>query len=468
MNRKQLEHELEHSKQPEAVLPQALNVIACDYYRYASVQLAMNYYNYYEMMTENQADHIDALFVQASDLIRENILSGFDPVIREKSVKKIDELRNHVLSVMQKLTAFADQFAIHEYILNRIEKSFDETEDDMDNDAAINDILGQIFCDKDQMMIQTRIRTMLSQLPIRMTKNRFFDMLKDSLSAYEGSNVSTVEDYLYMLRSAAGLAQENETKISDCDIEELSAYLKQIETLDPNEVTKEEFDHNSAVLAAAVAIIQQSTDRYFTLQEMINPLYVMILTRPYVSTEAENCLKELLPILSGVETAVRNNTCQSIEDEILDHFEVTEGKLEQYVEALQSDEAMLDSMNLSYQELIEALMLKPEFTCLTLARKLCSNSVFIDLGREETSLKADAVYLNQQYAVMTASLEEVLKTRNKMYNRAVIAAVLREMPVMFSNVDEVKDYIKNSLAGCKDYAEKAASVELFLRAVEDN
>jgi hypothetical protein len=48
----------------------------------------------------------------------------------------------------------------------------------------------------------------------------------------------------------------------------------------------------------------------------------------------------------------------------------------------------------------------------------------------------------------------------------MIAVALREMPVLFHSMDEVRDYIKNSLSGCHDVAEKIASIELFFAAIE--
>jgi hypothetical protein len=40
------------------------------------------------------------------------------------------------------------------------------------------------------------------------------------------------------------------------------------------------------------------------------------------------------------------------------------------------------------------------------------------------------------------------------------------MPVLFGSMEEVRDYIKNSLSGCHDVAEKLASIELFFAAIE--
>src|SRR5690606_18176779 len=52
-----------------------------------------------------------------------------------------------------------------------------------------------------------RIKEIIGQLPIRITKSKYFDILAESLSIYKGSDIASVENYIYMLKSSAMLFQ---------------------------------------------------------------------------------------------------------------------------------------------------------------------------------------------------------------------------------------------------------------------
>ena len=58
-------------------------------------------------------------------------------------------------------------------------------------------------------------------------------------------------------------------------------------------------------------------------------------------------------------------------------------------------------------------------------------------------------------------LKEVLEEGSRLRNRAVMAAVLKELPVYFNNHTEVMNYVRNSLASCRDEKEKKISIELL-------
>ena len=63
-------------------------------------------------------------------------------------------------------------------------------------------------------------------------------------------------------------------------------------------------------------------------------------------------------------------------------------------------------------------------------------------------------------------LEESLKGRSKTYNRAVMAAVLKELPVFFNSHTEVMNYVLHSLKNCSAEWEKRGAVEMFRRMLE--
>lgn len=467
INRRQLQHNIENQKDIQETIPVAINMIASDYYVYSALQFTMNFYNYYELTCEQSVVETDTIFEMLNHLVEQTLLSDFDGQVREEAIKQIDCLRTQIIKIMGELTSFADKFAIYEYILNRLEKNYDDNLEDIDNDLVTKDMMETIFSDNDQVLINARIRSMLSQLPVRMTKNRFFDMLKDSLSIYEGSDLSSVDDFLYMVRSASGLAVSKEqVSVTSDSIKYLSESLEKLESYDFIMLSPEKFKEASDLLTLAVEKIQNITDRYFSLQEVINAYYCMLLNQPYISCEAQKEADTLLGIIRAIVNSNKEDKRISLEDEIVEQFEYTEGKLEQYLSYISNAEAMIDHINLSNQDLISSLMLSQQFTALQLSKSLSSNSVFIDLHEEKRDGKVDTLYLSKKFNELIEEFTSLLEKNKKLYNRAVIASVLRELPVLFNSKEEVENYIKNALAGCHDISEKVSSIELFYSACE--
>lgn len=467
LNRKQIEHNIEKQKDLPEMIPAALNIIGSDYYSYSVLQFSMHLYNYYEMTCEKQVEETDTIFSMILRVAERMMLHSFDGQAREEAVREIDAVRTDILGIMHQLTAYTDRFAIYEYILNRLEKNYEDELEDIDNDAVTKDIMQAIFADKDQVAINSKIRAMLSQLPIRMTKNRFFDMLNDSLSIYEGSDLDSVDDFIYMIRTASGLDTDKGTAVvATPETGILSKYLGQLETMNLTMMSKEDFKQAQDILALAVEKIQAVTDRYYSLQEVVNAFYCALLNQPYASREAENEVSSLLDILQVIVEQAKKGTSQSLEDAIVDKFESTEGKLETLSEYISKDEGTLDVLEQSNRELMESLMLNAQYTALQLSKKLTGNSSFIDLHAQKKEGTADKAYLSQQFNELTKEYLELLGSHHKLYNRAVIAAALRELPVLFKTMQEVEDYVKGALAGCHDVSEKIASIELFQSACE--
>ena len=62
-----------------------------------------------------------------------------------------------------------------------------------------NDIMHYILSDKDNVSINGRISEMVGQLPIRMSKVRFYDHIKDAFTLYHGAQKQTIDDFYYSL-----------------------------------------------------------------------------------------------------------------------------------------------------------------------------------------------------------------------------------------------------------------------------
>ena len=104
-------------------------------------------------------------------------------------------------------------------------------------------------------------------------------------------------------------------------------------------------------------------------------------------------------------------------------------------------------------------MLTVPFERLLMTCRLCGESTFADLIEENTSI--DDKYLEEVRSGFANDLEELLKNGGRLKNRAVIAQLLRELPVMLSSHTEVMEYVRQALNACTDSGEKQISMNLI-------
>ena len=79
--------------------------------------------------------------------------------------------------------AYTDAFELYEYILNRKEYGFEENVDEelekmfeeFDAEQFSAEVFNFIFADKDKVAVNAKIQQIVGQLPLRMTKARFYD-----------------------------------------------------------------------------------------------------------------------------------------------------------------------------------------------------------------------------------------------------------------------------------------------------
>lgn len=112
---------------------------------------------------------------------------------------------------MEQATAYTDCFQAYEYVLNRLEGRLipaGDTDGDRETDEErLAWIMRYITETGESAVINERIQMVVSQLPVRLTKQKFFALVGEGMAVYAGSPRKNVEDMLYILRSEALLNQ---------------------------------------------------------------------------------------------------------------------------------------------------------------------------------------------------------------------------------------------------------------------
>ena len=449
---RQLASDIKAMRAPEVALPELMNRMASAYGLLSLYNLAMELSMFAESKEEGRI-HPDKQTAELEEtlrrMIKETLLAPFSPEGYEHAILELSELRDRMIARMEMLTAYTDLFILYEYVMNRLEAVFEETETEvMDTDAVAREILQWIFSETEPATTNSRIKMMLSCLPVRMTKAKFLELVENAFSVYETSDASSVATFDYMLRSAAGMyAPKGMARTYG----KLDKVKKLFEEKSLSDLTTEEYAERKEALEKGTEYILNATECLSALQATANALLTVLLTRQYFTLSAEKeagrPMEILVSMIEGGE----------VHAEAL--FEGIEMDMERLSEEVTVLEPLMNLVSESMTGQIEGLMLSTVYHRILVAQRLNSGSAYASLT-EETEKEKKVSFAKVKQAFLE-DIKEVLETGSRVRNRAVMAEVLKELPVYFNNHTEVMNYVRNSLDSCRDEGEKKICVDLL-------
>lgn len=443
-------------------LPRYGTFMSRTYLEYAMIQLAMNLYTFQERKQENTGrdPYVEKAYDVIQKLTRRYVLDkNYDN--REKDRKDIHEIRSQITAKMRILTSYTDALQIYEYILNRLEYSYEIVDDEVDVDAYARKVFQYLFQDNDKMVVNSKIQMVVSQLPVRITKNRFYDILNESLKIYTGSECSTVDDFAETIRACSGLYKPEGF---DTEYPQLSKVLNTFEQLDYRNISREDWKNSMEQLAETASNIEEIVTDYLLLEEIVNELYAVMTAVIYVDEETKE-MGYAAKVLECVLEAMANET--AISETAEDCFFALEGAPEALSEKLMQGEGALFDIWSGEQELLKELELLEEYADLNLISKLLCNSIFIDLKPDSLEPEiADSIYINQVRDKLTEEFSRSFAGQDKWINRARMAMVLGNVPVFFNSQQEISDYLSYALEHCNNNSELKAVVAIIDEMME--
>ena len=437
------------------------------YNDYSFVRLSMNYFTYYEMVSEAESrdENLKEIMDSFNKIVSQGIIGSKSGLEWEKLVEDTDNIRNKVINIMKGLTSYADIFNIYEYCLNRVEYRFKDGSQFLkqtDEDLT-SEFLQYILKEQDNVVINSRISEVVRQLPMRMTKNKFFELLREGLKVYKGNSISGVEDFLYMIRTTALIEVSEYTELLSDDMKSIYNEFKNTKF---SQITKEKYDDLKAKTEFAVDYIMRSVNMYMLLAELINDVYVIILSSAYRMDESKDGII-CNAIIKKVNNMFSEKELSEIYDDITEDFIKLEGRQEALQTKFSSYEYVIDEVLDNHSDMLQSLMLEKVYNSLKRIMALESGSIFVEFYERNES-EADQQYIEKVTEELTEQLSRFFAENEKLVNRAVMAHVLSGLPVFFNNTEEIKSYIYNSLNGCSDTAEKSAVTEILRQLQQED
>lgn len=425
-------------------------------YQYSYVRLVLNYYTLFETISEhkNTADENIMVYCRRFDGLMRDYLSGKDVE------SELLNLREEIIHQAEILDSYNDCFDIYEYVLMREEGKFKDLELNVpDDETLISRLMDYIGSSGDMALVNVRIQEIVSHLPVRFTKQKFFSLVKEGLTAYMGASKTGLKELMYSLgrKSMAKLPAD-----MDKGHEQFYEVLEMFRHMDNSSMTLPVHEQQYIRLVYACSKLAEVREIYMLFQDIVNDFCVLTLARP----EAVVDVKEE-EFYSSMITEVLEKLCRGdyslADEEYFDRLTRLEGKQETWYERYLRVELPQES---------GALRDDPDLKRAINVDRLLSGSSFAQLRdgteteQEEPSV-VDRPYLEKTAEEFIRELETLFAAMPRTVVRAVMAKVLSSLPVYLKSLDEVEQYIRGNLENCLDEKEKEICKESLGDLIED-
>lgn len=465
---------LHSNKEVGDLLPEYLKQSMILHDGYTRIKLMMEYYMFYEVVTEDINPYIamaKEMITSLNETVGQAMSDTLDDTQRKQLVDHILAMRTEVIDRMQVLTGYVDCFVVYEYILNRIQYRFDEKEVLPEDTAFAQEVMNFIFGSNDNVTINDNLRVVLGQLPMRMTRSHYFDLIKNCISVYKGSEIESLEGFLYMFRTSAMLYKH---PAQEQYFTEFAGVLQELMEADYEHMDRTLYELYAEKVRVSASKLNDLSDLYMQIGQIINGVYTLVVTEPYCVDEEK---------MTVVDDVIRGINALFLEKEIdlwqredllteedrlnwlAEKLPAVEGQQEKLYQSVNVAEAALDELLEGRAEEIEAAGLSDAFIKLHHLSQLNSSSVFAPLESQESAGIVTAEIVEQETEKLLSELKELFQGRSRMFRRAIMAATVEKLPTFFKSAQEIADYMMNALNQCDDEAEKYASKQLILEMI---
>ena len=365
--------------------------------------------------------------------------------------EKIRAARDKNTARMQRLTDDVDIYAVNEYVLNRLEHRFrgdQDPGDDYTDQGMTDELLRFLASKKDEAQNLYTVR-LIEQLPVRMTRNRFLEIIAERLTVYRDNDQASFDEIMMLLRSAACL--------KEADNEELRSLSQALSSLKDADTDEKVYTAAFNSLTEISVSLNGKIDFFQLLQEVLNDLLAVSLTGQYINSVKQ---KDICLNIVREAAEVLLKTRDSLSMEAINGCGKLEGLPEENIFLFREAQGFRNELMQRYLMNIRSHGFKKDFEVLRQAELLLSGSYFADLEEKEND-DLSPEYFNRTVAEFLQAMNEKLSGVSRRYMRSLMARVFTVLPPHFDTQEALETYIYDSLRSCNDIAEKTGCVELL-------
>ena len=363
----------------------------------------------------------------------------------------IRALREENISRMQRITDDVDIYTVCEYLVNRLEYRYRKDAglpEGYSDQAFASELLTFLSNQKDEAQNLYTLR-FVEQLPIRMTRNRFLELLSERLTAYRENDRNSFDEIMLLLRSASG--------INEASDESLRSLNEALSHTPSKEFTEEVYRTSYNLLMEISQELNSGIDSYQLLQEVLNDLLALVLT--WHESDDFKYAEHCRIIINGAAEVLLSEA-DRVSDEAFDACGKLEGLPEVYIYKFREALGFWDDFLQRFLFSIRSHGFLERFENLRQAELLLSNSLFAPL-KAQRQPEMTPEYFESTVREFLEKLSAKLSDVSIFYGRAVMARVFSILPPHFASQEELETYLYDSLRSCTDEAEKAGTVDLL-------
>lgn len=451
--------DIKKGKNLERSLPVFAKDLSAVYGSSAILNLSMNYANYYVNTKEKE---IDRSFAGLGEKINSLIKSAIvEENYSEENIEEIEKIREEVKAGVDAATAYLSAFENFNYVLSRklSNKEYDGKEFDTDEEAR--KILAYIFEDDDNIAINSKIQRIISELPIRYTKGKFFDIIESSVDRYTGAEKKALKAFAYMVRQAGMIYDLDKMQKLYPELADEFEYFKNFEF---DKATKKQLLTESVKLNSIIARCSELTDDGILIMEVVNDLYAVLLNGKNLDKEAAKLEIEMIKF-TNESFANEDMSLEEFDVKMAEIFTKLEGKLENIYEDLIGYEGILFDVQNRFAREVSESVLKAQYENLYKCSILRQGSLFADLSDLEDTGIVVVEDLDKLKDNLRTEFDRIFNEVDRSVRRGIMAQVIGSIPVYFENRTEVMDYIRTSLTSCNSREELVGTMNAITEII---
>lgn len=418
----------------------------------AILNLSMNYANYFVNSKEKETDRSFAgIGDKINALIKSTVVEGN---VSKESIEEIENIREEVKARVDAATAFLSAFENFNYVLSRKlpNKEYDGKEFDTDDEAR--KILAYIFEDDDNIAINSKIQRVISELPVRYTKGKFFDIIETSVDRYTGAEKKALKAFAYMVRQAGMIYDLDNMQKLYPELADEFEYFKNFEF---DKATKKQLLTESVKLNSTIARCSELTDDGILVMEVVNDLYAVLLNWDSINKEDAELEVEMITF-TNESFANEDRSLEEFDVKMAEIFTKLEGKLEAIYEDLMGYEGTLFDVQNRFVNEASEFGYKDKYDDLYKCSILKQGSLFADLNDLEDTGLTETADLDKLKDALKSEFDRIFNEVDRSVRRGIMAQVIGSIPVYFENRTEVMDYIRSSLVSCNSREELVGTI----------
>lgn len=467
MNLNQLIKDIQKGKNTDKNLVDYASALASSYAYHGLYMMAMDLTAGYDLIREDtsvDSEVMAGLLDELTEVIRTAVISDDLTVMSEEDrralflqAKKAGDIRQRICRRMDALEDYAYFLQFYEYRMNRLDTSAIETYKDTDIEAFANDLLAAIFSESDMEEVNERLKSVMEELPVRLTTAKFFDMIRQSFGGYKGVRCDIADAFAKSVERNARIVN-----LSDLDqgYAQLYAQCEKMETLELEKLNAEEFKNIENELQTVAFDLAAMLHNYLQLAGIANEVWMYLLTRPYATGFNPYIKKAMTVVTEFLREEEKGSFLTPDEDivgllrELTDHQELMEG------EHMLLEDALFDIIN-RYSESIESIGCEAAFKNFQICALLTMTAMFREVELYDHFALADDAYLDALSSKVETGIRDVFDRVDRQKKRMMMSMILGTLPVVFNRIEDMRAYVVNSLESCRDLAERTTCISLL-------